>query len=181
MTRRYEPPSIDRPGAAVWLAVVIAVLILAGVAQAGSPLAAGDPQAPATWSEAFLGEGGLKGWVVDIRDQITRPLFWFGMGAQLMFFMRFIWQWIVSERRGHSTVPIAFWYFSLAGGVAMFTYGVMRREPVILTGQSLACVIYVRNLMLIYRQAKQRREAGLSPVKLRSEVVGEEGDQETKP
>lgn len=130
------------------------------------------------WLDRFFGEGGIRGWVEDVWGEVTRPLFWFGMGAQAMFFMRFVWQWIVSERRGHSTVPIAFWYFSLVGGAAMFIYAVLKRDPVIMSGQALAVVIYTRNLMLIYRQAERRKESGMRVGKLRSEVEGEENNHD---
>jgi lipid-A-disaccharide synthase-like uncharacterized protein len=106
-------------------------------------------------------------------SQLNSPLFWFGMGAQGMFFARFAWQWIVSERRGHSTIPIAFWYFSLAGGLAMVVWGCLAEQLVVVLGQVLSCFIYARNLMLIYGQARRRDLAGLPRVKLRSEVSGE--------
>jgi len=129
-------------------------------------------QDTAGWGERFWG------WWDRLLRQLTEPLFWFGIGAQAMFFMRFFWQWIVSERRHHSTVPIAFWYFSLAGGAAMFIYACLRADLVIMLGQALACLIYARNLMLIYGQATRRRRAGLPAGHLRSAVDGENGDHE---
>ena len=129
---------------------------------------------------AMAGDGTTTGlsqwwttWLDKVVLEITSPLFWFGLSAQAMFFGRFAWQWIVSERRGHSTIPIAFWYFSLAGGLAMFLYGFLLPNLVIMLGQLLACTIYARNLMLIYSQAKRRSLAGLPRVRLRSEVSGE--------
>jgi len=138
-------------------------------------------QPAGTWLDRLLGEGGLDGWIQKIRNQITEPLFWFGLGAQAMFFMRFFWQWIVSERRGHSTVPIAFWYFSLGGGIAMLIYAILRADLVIMLGQMMACVIYIRNLMLIYQQAAERRRLGLPRARLRSEVEGDHQTPETRP
>ena len=81
--------------------------------------------------------------------------FWwvvFGLGGQLMFSGRFIVQWIASEKAGRSVVPIAFWYFSIAGGVILFCYAVYRLDPVFILGQSLGLFIYSRNLWLIYRE-----------------------------
>ncbi len=78
----------------------------------------------------------------------------FGIGAQALFAARFVVQWIASERAGRSVVPIAFWFFSVAGGLMTLVYGLVRREPVIILGQALSLVIYGRNLMLI---AKERR------------------------
>ncbi len=75
----------------------------------------------------------------------------FGFIAQAMFSARFIVQWIASERRKVSHIPVYFWYFSLLGGLMMLAYGIGRRDPVIIIGQSPGLVVYVRNLMLIHR------------------------------
>ena len=79
--------------------------------------------------------------------------FWlaFGLLAQLSFAARFIIQWITSERAGKSVVPMAFWFFSVAGGTMTLIYGLVKREPVIIFGQLLSNVIYVRNIMLIWK------------------------------
>src|SRR3954447_15073216 len=83
--------------------------------------------------------------------------FWlaFGLGAQLLFTARFLVQWISSERAGQSVVPMAFWFFSMGGGVMTLVYGVAKREPVIIIGQSLATIIYIRNIMLIVKNRGQ--------------------------
>ena len=80
--------------------------------------------------------------------------FWlvFGLLAQLVFAARFIVQWISSERAGRSVVPLAFWMISIGGGLMTLVYGVVKREPVIIFGQAVATLIYVRNIMLIYRE-----------------------------
>jgi lipid-A-disaccharide synthase-like uncharacterized protein len=79
--------------------------------------------------------------------------FWlaFGLVAQLAFAARFLVQWIASERAGKSVVPMAFWFFSIAGGLMTLLYGIVKREPVIIFGQLLANIIYVRNVMLIVK------------------------------
>jgi lipid-A-disaccharide synthase-like uncharacterized protein len=79
--------------------------------------------------------------------------FWlaFGLVAQLFFTARFLVQWISSERAGKSVVPIAFWFFSMGGGLMTLVYGVVKREPVIIVGQGLATIIYIRNIMLIMK------------------------------
>jgi lipid-A-disaccharide synthase-like uncharacterized protein len=79
--------------------------------------------------------------------------FWlaFGLVAQLAFAARFLVQWIASERAGKSVVPMAFWFFSIGGGLMTFLYGIVKREPVIIFGQLLANVIYIRNVMLIWK------------------------------
>jgi lipid-A-disaccharide synthase-like uncharacterized protein len=79
--------------------------------------------------------------------------FWlaFGLVAQLLFTARFLVQWISSERAGQSVVPMAFWFFSMGGGLMTLIYGVVKREPVIILGQGLATFVYVRNIMLIVK------------------------------
>ena len=79
--------------------------------------------------------------------------FWlaFGLIAQLFFTARFLVQWISSERAGQSVVPMAFWFFSVAGGTMTLIYGLVKREPIIIFGQLLSNIIYVRNIMLIWK------------------------------
>ncbi|KAB6715799.1 lipid A biosynthesis protein [Roseobacter sp. TSBP12] len=85
-------------------------------------------------------------------------LWWvvFGLAAQLMFTARFLLQWIASERAKDSVMPVAFWYFSLIGGVMLLAYALYRRDPVFILGQALGVFIYARNLWLIY--AKRRAQ-----------------------
>jgi len=82
------------------------------------------------------------------------PQAWLVVGflGQACFFSRFLVQWIVSERRGRSVVPISFWYFSVAGGVILLAYALYRRDPVFVLGQGVGLVVYLRNLYLIARQ-----------------------------
>jgi lipid-A-disaccharide synthase-like uncharacterized protein len=103
----------------------------------------------------------ISGLLAKLHD----PWVWFGFGAQGLFFMRFFWQWVVSERQKRSTIPLAFWYFSLAGAVCTFVYAAKQKDPVFMLAQCLGCFFYIRNLMLIYGQKDRRRRAGL-PVEL---------------
>ncbi|HBD91180.1 MAG: lipid A biosynthesis protein [Rhodobacteraceae bacterium GWE1_64_9] len=73
-----------------------------------------------------------------------------GLAGQVMFTMRFLVQWLASERQRRSVIPIAFWYFSLAGGLVLFSYALWRKDPVFIIGQSTGLVIYLRNLWLIH-------------------------------
>jgi lipid-A-disaccharide synthase-like uncharacterized protein len=84
-------------------------------------------------------------------------LFWvlFGLFGQLMFTGRFLVQWIASERARRSVVPVAFWYFSIAGGLVLLAYAIYRADPVFILGQTLGVVIYARNLWLIRHQHDQ--------------------------
>jgi lipid-A-disaccharide synthase-like uncharacterized protein len=85
-----------------------------------------------------------------------REMVWIAVGfaGQFLFMMRFLWQWIQSERQQRSVIPIAFWYFSLAGGMTLFAYAVHRRDPVFITGQTLGIIVYTRNLLLIRRERR---------------------------
>jgi lipid-A-disaccharide synthase-like uncharacterized protein len=87
--------------------------------------------------------------------------FWlaFGLVAQLLFTARFLVQWISSERAGKSVVPMAFWFFSMGGGAMTLVYGLAKREPVIIIGQGLATIIYVRNIMLILKDTRTSKGA----------------------
>jgi lipid-A-disaccharide synthase-like uncharacterized protein len=78
---------------------------------------------------------------------------WLAIGflGQILFAMRFVVQWIASEKRGESVIPIAFWYFSIGGGLILFAYSIWRMDPVFILGQSLGVFIYGRNLYLIHR------------------------------
>ena len=76
----------------------------------------------------------------------------FGFFGQALFFMRFFTQWIASEKKKESVIPIYFWYFSIGGGAVLFTYAVHQRDPVFIVGQATGLFIYLRNLALIYRK-----------------------------
>jgi lipid-A-disaccharide synthase-like uncharacterized protein len=80
--------------------------------------------------------------------------FWvlFGFIGQTMFTMRFIVQWIVSEKRKESVIPVAFWYFSLGGGVILLAYAVRQMDPVFIAAYLLNPIIYSRNLYFIYKK-----------------------------
>jgi lipid-A-disaccharide synthase-like uncharacterized protein len=71
-----------------------------------------------------------------------------GFVAQGLFTMRFLVQWIASEREKRSVVPVAFWYLSVAGGGLLLVYAIYRKDPVFILGQATGLVVYVRNLML---------------------------------
>jgi len=75
-----------------------------------------------------------------------------GYTAQCLFFGRFAVQWLVSERKGRSVVPFAFWIFSLLGGALMLAYAILRMDQVFIVGQAGGLAIYIRNLVLIRRQ-----------------------------
>jgi lipid-A-disaccharide synthase-like uncharacterized protein len=81
-----------------------------------------------------------------------------GFIGQALFSMRFLVQWISSERRGRSYVPFEFWLFSVAGGLTLLSYAIYRADPVFIVGQLTGLFIYARNLQLITRE--RRSQAG---------------------
>ncbi|MDE3237673.1 MAG: lipid-A-disaccharide synthase N-terminal domain-containing protein [Paracoccaceae bacterium] len=86
-----------------------------------------------------------------------------GLGGQMLFTARFLVQWIASERAGRSVVPLAFWYFSLGGGLVLFLYALERRDPVFMLGQSMGIVIYARNLWLIRAERRLADDKAQAP------------------
>lgn len=81
------------------------------------------------------------------------PASWLALGflGQAFFSCRFLVQWAASERKKTSVVPILFWWFSLAGGLCLLAYAVLRRDIVFIAGQAAGLVVYTRNLMLLRR------------------------------
>ena len=85
----------------------------------------------------------LDGWVI------------LGFIAQAFFTMRFVVQWIASERARDSVVPVAFWFFSVGGGILLLIYALYRKDPVFIAGQAFGLFVYVRNLYFILSKKKQ--------------------------
>ncbi len=86
---------------------------------------------------------------------------WIAIGflGQGLFASRFLVQWIVSERHGESIIPIAFWYFSIAGGTIMLAYALWRQDPVFICGQAMGLLVYTRNLVLLHKNTNRTAEA----------------------
>ena len=78
-----------------------------------------------------------------------------GFIGQGLFASRFIFQWIYSEKKGESYIPVVFWYLSIFGGIGLLTYALFRKDPVIIFGQSFGIFIYLRNLILIYNKKNE--------------------------
>jgi lipid-A-disaccharide synthase-like uncharacterized protein len=93
---------------------------------------------------------------------------WLAIGflGQGVFFMRWVVQWLASERSAESRMPVAFWYMSLIGGLITLAYAIYRKDPVFIAGQSIGSFVYLRNLMLLSRASRSPRsqgEAGANP------------------
>tara|TARA_B100001989_G_C24550951_1_gene474685 strand:- start:4507 stop:4788 length:282 start_codon:yes stop_codon:yes gene_type:complete len=81
-----------------------------------------------------------------------------GFFGQGLFFMRFVVQWIATEKAQRSVVPVAFWFFSIAGALVLFAYALYRQDPVFYMGQGLALIIYSRNLYFIYGKKEDQEK-----------------------
>ena len=84
-----------------------------------------------------------------------------GFVAQGFFTMRFVVQWIASERARKSVIPVAFWFFSIGGGVLLLVYALYRRDPVFIAGQALGLLVYIRNLYFIIVNGRQSSASDL--------------------
>jgi len=92
---------------------------------------------------------------------IDRATIWLIIGflGQGFFFMRFVVQWIASERAKKSIIPSAFWFFSIGGGTVLLIYAIYREDPVFIAGQALGLFIYFRNIFFIVRERREAVEA----------------------
>ena len=75
-----------------------------------------------------------------------------GFTGQILFSLRFLVQWLASEKEKKSVIPISFWYFSLGGSFLLLSYALHRQDPVFILGQSMGFFIYIRNLALIKKE-----------------------------
>src|SRR3954452_4815345 len=96
---------------------------------------------------------------------ISQTKFWLivGFTGQAVFTARFLVQWIASERKRDSIVPVAFWWLSLVGGLTLLSYASYRQDPVIIVGQAMGLIVYARHLMLVgkgKRRTTRRRRRG---------------------
>ncbi len=98
-----------------------------------------------TWLMGFLGTETMTEfiWVL------------VGLGGQILFMMRFMIQWIASEKARKSVIPISFWWFSIGGAAVLLAYAIYRADPVFILGQSLGFFIYSRNLWFIYLERRE--------------------------
>ncbi|HBR18967.1 MAG: hypothetical protein A2Y13_07570 [Planctomycetes bacterium GWC2_45_44] len=91
-----------------------------------------------------------------VKEFTSEPVIWtvVGLAGQFTFGGRFVIQWLASELKKQSHVPVSFWYLSLVGSIIMLIYSIHRQEPIIVMGFVLNILIYVRNLHLIYIHKK---------------------------
>ena len=79
-----------------------------------------------------------------------------GFAGQLFFSLRFVIQWIYSEKMKKSVIPSAFWYFSIGGSALLLVYAIMRKDIVFIVGQGSGMIIYLRNIHFVRNETRQR-------------------------
>ena len=87
-----------------------------------------------------------------MRPDLETSILVLGFTGQMLFFMRFLVQWIHSEKQKKSVIPVSFWYFSIGGAALLLAYAIIRRDPVFIVGQATGFLIYFRNLYFIHRE-----------------------------
>ena len=84
-------------------------------------------------------------------EKIPLWLLIYGSMGQIIFTLRFVYQWIYSKRKDESLLPIGFWLISLFGSLIIVSYAIYRRDPVLILGQSTGLIAYSRNIYLSRR------------------------------
>lgn len=115
-----------------------AVLVLTPLAAIGFVLKNG-----AFFVENFLSHPNIPLWLLV-----------FGSLGQIIFTLRFVYQWIYSMRRNESLLPMGFWLISLIGSGIIVIYGILRQDPVLILGQSVGFIAYSRNIILYRKETK---------------------------
>lgn len=92
-----------------------------------------------------------------LHQTLSNPWVIFGFCGQFLFTMRFVIQWVQSERHRRSVIPVAFWFFSLGGGSVLLIYALYRQDPVFILGQAFGLLIYLRNIYFIIREKRTTR------------------------
>ncbi|MGE8321575.1 MAG: lipid-A-disaccharide synthase N-terminal domain-containing protein [Pseudomonas sp.] len=89
---------------------------------------------------------------------MTRDTLWLAIGfaGQAVFTGRFVLQWLYSELKRRSVIPVGFWYLSMLGSALLLAYAIYRQDPVFIIGQSFGFLVYLRNLQLIARHQEQK-------------------------
>jgi lipid-A-disaccharide synthase-like uncharacterized protein len=85
-------------------------------------------------------------------DAIPKWLLWLGIVSQVVFTLRFVYQWIFSEYKKKSSFPLGFWLLSLIGSILILVYAINRKDPVLFIGHLFGSIIYIRNLIILHKQ-----------------------------
>lgn len=99
----------------------------------------------------FLISGNYEIDILFKKELIPRWLVWLGIVSQLLFTLRFVYQWIYSEQRKTSHLPLGFWIISLVGASLILIYAFYRKDPVLIFAHSIGILIYMRSMLLATR------------------------------
>ncbi len=107
----------------------------------------------------FIVGYGYNNNVIDVdflfkNESMPKWLLWTGITGQVLFTLRFIYQWLYSEKKKDSVLPLGFWIISLTGSLIIFIYAIIRKDPVLLTGHAIGLAIYTRNIIIIKKDVK---------------------------
>lgn len=91
-------------------------------------------------------------------ENIPLGLVVFGSAGQIIFTLRFVYQWLYSRRKDESLLPMGFWLISLTGSAIIVAYALYRRDPVLILGQSTGVVVYCRNIYLLQREKQLKSQ-----------------------
>jgi len=102
---------------------------------------------------------GYNNNVIDVdhlfkNENIPQWLLFLGIFSQILFTFRFVYQWIYSEKRKSSVLPMGFWVISLIGSVLIFIYAIIRKDPVLFVGNAMGLAVYFRNIIIIRKDVK---------------------------
>jgi len=94
----------------------------------------------------------------NLQEIISKLDFWAVIGfiEQAAFFSRFVIQWVISEKQKKSVIPPCFWYLSIFGSTILLIYAIVRKDPVFIVAFLFNNVVYIRNLMLMFRHRSQK-------------------------
>lgn len=108
---------------------------------------------------AFIVWYGYNNNIIDVdhlfkNENIPLWLLWLGIISQILFTLRFVYQWIYSEKKQSSVLPLGFWTLSLGGSLLIFIYAIIRKDPVLLAGHTMGLIIYSRNIIILKKDVK---------------------------
>ncbi len=89
--------------------------------------------------------------------QIPPLLVIYGSMGQIIFTLRFVYQFFYSKHHGESLLPAGFWIISLVGSIIIVSYGIIRLDPVLILGQSFGFISYTRNLIILHKSLKAKK------------------------
>ena len=94
-------------------------------------------------------------------EKVPLWLLLFGSAGQILFTLRFVYQYLYSRRRGESILPVGFWIISLTGSAAIVAYGIVWHDPVLILGQSVGFIAYTRNILIYKKERTAQRKTEL--------------------